>query len=773
MRSLTPWFYALSLVLSHSTVVQAQQVTPDGSLSTIVTSTNGKDFAVTGGGVAGTNLFHSFSTFSIPTDGSASFNAAPNIQNIFARVTGTAVSNIEGTVRSLSPANLFLLNPNGILFGPKAKLEVGGSFLGTTADRIRFSDGVVFSATDGQPLLTVSSPIGVTFGDNMGAIENRAVLNGAPGKTLGLLGGSVTLEGGRLQTFGSNIEVGSVGPDSDVTLANTPQGWTLGYGNVSDFQDIALRQGSTIDATGLGGGSIQVQGRRVSLQNASGIVSGTTGALPGGQIIVRGSESINLKETFTSSFLAGGISSFTDTNATGNASNIAVETPILSIYNGRISTGSLGTGAAGNIKINAEKITLKHQNSVPLSISGIFSTTLGSAGQGGNINITSQHILLQDGSLISTGTFGSGASGNITIQSDILEAIGFAKGQRQSSGLSTGVLNGFATGKGGDIQLNVNQLKLSEGGRISAETSGPGDAGMIDIKAKNIEIDGLISFISFNNTRQYSGIFASANPPIFPQIQGSPVFMNSNSPRTSGAAGSINLSADRITLRDQGTISVVNSSNINKLSNIDITSKELILRQGGNITTDSRGNIAGGDIRLNTNFLIALENSDITANAVNNFGGRVSVKAQGIIGTAFRSQLTPQSDITASSELGAEFSGTVELNTLNVDLNNGLTALPTDLIDSNQQVASGCNSSKDSQFIITGRGGVAVNPLHHNLSMQSWKDLRSPDSTIASIPIKTTPILEASTWQINPQGQTELIATTGSRDQQAIASCSK
>jgi large exoprotein involved in heme utilization and adhesion len=54
---------------------------------------------------------------------------------------------------------MFLLNPSGVLFGPNAALDIGGSFHVTTADYIRFPDGGMFHANLARPtLLSVAPP---------------------------------------------------------------------------------------------------------------------------------------------------------------------------------------------------------------------------------------------------------------------------------------------------------------------------------------------------------------------------------------------------------------------------------------------------------------------------------------------------------------------------------------------------------------------------------------------------------------------------------------
>ncbi len=95
------------------------QVTPDGTVNTQVNQ-NGNVAEITGGETRGSNLFHSFQDFSVPTNNEAFFNNATDVSNIFSRVTGGRVSDIDGTIRANGSASLFLINPAGIIFGEGA-----------------------------------------------------------------------------------------------------------------------------------------------------------------------------------------------------------------------------------------------------------------------------------------------------------------------------------------------------------------------------------------------------------------------------------------------------------------------------------------------------------------------------------------------------------------------------------------------------------------------------------------------------------------------------
>jgi len=300
-----------------------------------------------------------------------------------------------------------------------------------------------------------------------------------------------------------------------------------------------------------------------------------------------------------------------------------------------------------------------------------------------------------------------------------------------------------SSGEGGNIVITTDQLSLSEGATINAS--------------------------NFSST-------ASGPPP------------------GTGPAGDIQIVASEITLKDDSLITT--NTVAGDRANITLQSDSLILRRSSNITTNAAGTATGGNITINTGSLIALENSDITANATDNFGGRIIVTAETILGTAYREQLTPESDITASSALGPAFNGSVELNSPSVEPTDGLTKLPERLAAANQIVAA-CEKLDSNTFVATGRGGLPEDASQIMTDQSIWNDFRLIEnadrlvehkSNIAKVDNevtdransrsnshsteKTSAVAEAQTWSINHEGEVVLgVYTETSIAPQSIASC--
>jgi filamentous hemagglutinin family protein len=775
-------------------MVQAQ-VVPDRSLNTIVTSIN-NDFTITNGSAAGSNLFHSFSQFSLPSNGSATFDLinTPDISTIFSRITGGDISSIDGTIRTLNhtnPVNLLLLNPNGIIFGPNARLDIGGAFLATTASRIEFADGVEFNPTNPTPLLSLSVPIGLQLGTNPGAITVQGTghqlatqnpilapyeavdaapgLLVEPGNTIALVGGDLTLNAAVLTAPTGRIDLASLGVNATI-----PIGPNFQLGNaIGDRRDIQLTDKSLIDVNAIDAGSIQLQGRAIDLQSGSLLWVQNRGPNPSGDITVNATDQLNVDG---SAFDLSSVSGIINESIDGNGGNINLTAPAITVSNGaNIMSRAFGPGQGGHLALQTGDLAIV--GIVPIA-PDIFSTvnsyTAGD-GAGGNLTVMAQNVAVLAGGTLGTATVGSGHGGDLRLTADTVTVSGLTA-NLLSSTISVPTLGG--SGDAGNLTLTVRKLSLSDGGFVLASSIGAGNAGNVTINATtSIDVAGLgpdptmpsqtgIASTVTPPTEPYKSLFgltattasgASGDvritTPDLRVYDGADITVDNYG---SGIVGSIYLNADRLTLKTAGNIGA--SSNSGQGGNLWIRSNLILLNDKAEIAIANYGTGDGGNITIDAPLIIGLNNSDVVASAIDGTGGRINITTQGLFGLKYRDRLTPESDINASSALGLD--GTVQVTTIGVDPNAGLTALPIDIIDPNQKIAAGCGNSTMGSFVVTGRGGVPVDPTIEFIVNRTWADLRPlPTRVIATDRPRPVALIEATTWQLNAQNQPELIAS--------------
>ncbi len=782
------------------------QVIGDNTLGTensLVTSPIPGTLQIDGGATRGTNLFHSFSDFSVPSNGIAYFNNALNIQNIMTRVTGESVSNIDGLIAANGTANLFLINPNGIIFSPNASLRIGGSFLASTASSLNFVDATQFSATNPQtpPLLSISVPLGLQYGGNAGSIQVQGSRLQVPnGKTLALVGGNVQLNDALLEAPGGRVELGGLAGVETIELNLDDNNLRLSFPDGVALADISLSNAALVDVSGEGGGNIQVQGRRITLTDESTISANTLGSQNGGSIFLRASQlsvqdgSVISAGTFgtgsggTLTVIASdfveliGISAdglfpsslSTSTHDAGQAGELRVDTRRLIVRDGgRVSASTFGTGKGGTLIVNASD-AIELTGVRGKFFSGLFTRTIMGNGTAGDLRIATGRLIVRNGALVDAGTFDTGKGGSLFVNaSESVEVMGTSPDNRFASALSVRV-NPGAKGDAGNLVIQTRRLLVGDGAQVSAGTSGAGNGGRLTVSASDfVELIGTSAngFPSRLTTQTFNvgtaGDLTIATGQLIIRDKAQ-VAVNS---RGTGNAGNLEVTASSILLDKQGQLTAETA--LGQGGNISLQVQDLLLmRHGGGISTTAGTAQAGGDggnIRIDTDFIVAAptENSDITANAYTGRGGNINITAQGIYGIEFRPKETPSSDITASSQFGVN--GVVTINTPDVDPSRGLAELPVEPV--NVEVAQGCQAGGKQasiEFFNRGKGGLAPNPYEPLSSNGIWEDVPAPtqrtassasaDRVAASPTTSPNKIVEAQGWLMNEKGHVVLVA---------------
>jgi len=619
----------LTIVLLIISLSINAEITTDGTLGSRA-NLPGPDYQIGAdlGRQHGGNLFHSFQDFNLNSSESATFSGPNSVSNVISRVTGGNPSNIDGLIRSTIPnADMYFLNPYGIMFGPNAQLDVQGSFHASTADTLRLQDGGRFDAREpGNSLLTVAPVEAFGFFTDSPAsiITQDSDLSVSENQTLSLIGGEIDLSGhspirfdeqGFMAVFARSKLATSAGRINLASIASQGEVIPREFGLDLNAEGGQITANNTlVDVSGRGGGSVFIRGGQLIMQD-SVVQASTLGDLEGKSVDLQLTESIsisgNLVSLLTSSF------------GSGDASSLFIKTPNLKNTSWIVSA-STDSGKSADMEIEADQISFENGGSIASAVMG--------NGQSGNLHFKVKEIFSLSGrrpgniaigvatydnfpSVVATNTFSNAKAGNLSIETDHLQMDG---------GIIS--VDSFGVGDAGEFNLHANTTELTNGALISSTSFVQGNGGKL-----NILIDDTLSV-----SGQRLG---SLTIPFGPTLENNDTGINSATFST-GDAGQIWIEADTLLLANDAYMStatigdgsggqlVIKSNNLHLMNQGSISSSSGIFNDGVLL---EGVNAKGGNVIVQVNHLTLSKGSSINSTSVGkNDAGNVTVQANTI-----------------------------------------------------------------------------------------------------------------------------------------------
>jgi len=665
---------------------------------------------------SGANLFHSFGEFGVPTDNLANFlnDSALPTSNILSRVTGGNPSNILGTIQTegFGNANLFLMNPAGLVFGPDAALNVGGATHFTTADYLKLADGVQFtalpSAQDAVLSIAPVTAFGFLFANPAPISVEGSTLSVEEGQTLSLVGGDITIGSG-LNAPGGKVALASVASPGEVLADSYGSGPNINGESFDDMGTIALGEGTTLDVSGDAAGTVVIRGGQLMMTGA--VISADTVNQNGAPV------AIDIDVTEEASITAVNVTALTArTTGTGNAGEIRVSSGgdmnlsgagLFRTQFAMIDTHTSGPGNGGDVSLSSQgDMTVTGD---PTGRSRLFLADTGTdgfdTGTGGDLSITAKNFV-SFVAPISTGNFassrirrssGAGPAGNVAISVDGKIDLTLSPIITDSFDIRSNL------GKGsGDVTLSGQEMNFN---RSNISTSGGSRAGNLTINTDTLTV----SSSQFQTlTRDEGGGTVTITGRII-ELLGSEIVSTTRENA------------------DAGDITIIATERLS-LSNVDPFSPSPVINRPSAIASNSVGDsgaeISGspGNITISTPLLVLDGGSKInTATGSSGTGGNVSIDGKEIL-ISGQTTLTDQSDIVNFGQFPSSGIFTSSLG--------GFCAGPCgdagNVNIGTESVVLGKGGQINSGTITEGRGGEIIVNAMDNISIAGTLDDGTP-----------------------------------------------
>ncbi|MBE9116031.1 filamentous hemagglutinin N-terminal domain-containing protein [Lusitaniella coriacea LEGE 07157] len=799
------------------TLLSGETMTLNNGVDTSGLFGNGGDITLLSGGnltlndsVVASSLFGNGGDVTFVSRGNLALNPGSDI---------FSVGELGGNITLRSDRAIFGTNSPIVSASTAAVPGMKGGDIQLIAQSLDFQDGaVIASATLGA---AQSGNIFITVSDTASIINNSGANDTGIATTTAGTGdsGSITLNARRLiirSTFppsdvvtgiATSSLVGSTGNTGNITLNISesidvtgnepgqfnPKATTIDEARRNALEIFNLSTGITTATTGEGNaGMLRVNAGQLSVRNGAGVTAGVsttaTGNGGGVQVNIAGTVELQGKVALGGTTISSGnagevvvnarnitlrdgavISS--DTLGAGDAANLTVNATQLSIFGGsRIgaATGDRGNGAT--VRVTASDfIEIVGTSATDSSLSsGLFTNTI-ARGNAGNLEISASRVTVREGGAIAASTTGTGQAGILNLNAtESVEVIGTSGDGRTPSRL---FFDSAGSGDAGQLNVSTRSLLARDSAQVSAATSGTGQGGILTLNAtESVEVsDGAGLFFDSRGAGNARGIRINTGR-LQVQNQGQVTVSGTGT----GISGSLEIFANSIFLNNQGRLRATTTASDGGNIRLQVA-ESIVLRNNSEISAEAFGNANGGNIDMAVGgFVLAVlrENSDVVASAVSGRGGNIQATAEAILGfREFQGQRTPESDFTATSQLGAP--GGVDVQ----QPPQRFPRIAPDLlnVDALSQDVCSLAATQQSSFTRVGRGGLSPNPADTYQPFQgvvNWaefnRELTHENSEIAPVVLRSREEINGSPqpqeirpargWMRSPDGTVLLTA---------------
>lgn len=642
---------------SNQGLIVRDHTLDETSRGAVVPPGDGASYLITPelGTTKGTNLFHSFERFGVGEGEVARFVGPDSIRHLITRVTGGESSRIDGRLESsVGTADLYLVNPHGIVFGPGGTLDVPASFYATTADLVVHADGSAFSATLADDSLLGSAPpaafgfLGARPGPSGIAVEGQLVPNVAhqlrvrPGFDLGLVADGVQVDSAELVAPGGTVRVASVAGAGALPVSPDD------LSDLADFETLGdvLGLSASFKASGPAAGDVRILGNTITLRGGSLVTAITEGDGAGGELSLEAREQIQLDRSSVHGATIGpgsgaslhvaaprilllgeGARLLSETlpgfEASGRIGGIRVEAPeLLNLdANGQIRSSAGGTATADPVVVVVGRLV---QGSSEIAT----ETKLASAGTGALLTIDADTIQLRDAGRISSYGRSTGPGGDLHVAATESITVEGAARRTAEGGLHEGFRSAIEAvtddygGHGGSVTIDTPDLSVVRGGMLRTRTENHGGRGgdlRVDAERLVVSQDAEISTVSLSAIGSEAGDLeiragtvdvqgSDVLGPLF-LVRAQPTGIFSRTQASGGAGGDLRIEADELGVREGGAVSTASFSP-GRGGDLALDLARLRVSGGSIVDSSSAFTGSGGGLDISARELVEVSGSD-------------------------------------------------------------------------------------------------------------------------------------------------------------------